>query len=1213
MAQNPASLFAMLIDATYYLNAHPDAASSGLGATEHYLRSGWTLGYDPSPYFSTTGYLAANPDVAAAGVNPLLHYATSGAQEGRSPSVLFDSSFYLAHNPDVAASGSNPLLHFMQYGVHEGRDPNAFFSVSGYLAANPDVAASGTDPYAHYLTFGWHEGRDPSPHFDTSWYLEQNPDVAAAGVNPLQHYLTFGWHEGRDPSPHFDTSWYLEQNPDVAAAGVNPLGHYLQFGIHEHRVAVAPSLSVSTLVANEGTVVTYTFSAPGMPAGTPFGYVLHGVQADDVLEARTGTATLDSEGRATVSFTLAADATTEGTETMQLSIGGRLGSVVISDTSQTQTAFFLTAATDSIAGSIYDDTFTATVAGGFASTDRIDGGDGLDTLDVTDTAGFSLAALPILVNVEAAVIASSAGSIQLDTTAWSGLERLQVHGNGGNNAITVGAGTRVLADFVNVGAAGTTINGGTGVTLILAGSTTGGATIGSVTAPSGAISVNNTSGGAVAMGAIAVTGGSSVSIVQAATNAVGTTTTMGEVTVTGTAATTAVSVTAAARATASGDVAGVITNSVAITDVNHASACLSGTIASVTVANYSTLAIGGNALTTLSLTGGSGNVIIDNSGLTTPTNRALAVTLDGLTGGTMDDADIYTTLNATTAGHNSSLANITFGALTSLNIDGTHRLTLTSTAGMTMLQTVAVRDAAGLTADLSSQTSLTSIDTSATTGTSVITLNAGRASFTGGAGADRVTHASGIIDHAVSLGAGDDSLNLGSLSSTPGASLSGGVGTDTLIMQASLAATASVSNAFAEVVTGFERLVLNGATNQTVDLAMLGIPDYVSTSGGNGLTLSNLANGGTLALTGAGTAYTISNTAFTAGTDDRVHVILQDGSGAGVAFASTGITASRVEHIDVTVLDTQATPTGTFNDSLTLLGNSAHSITIGGNAGLTLTATSTALTSVDASGIIFGGFTWTSGALANASSVHGSASGTNTVNVTAANQAVSYVGGSGNDVMTAANGQAHVIDLGGGNNSFVGGSGHVSVTAGDGADTVVLTSGNNTVSLGNGTNAFTATSGNNTYVGGAGTDIVTLGGGMNHVTLGAGSDVVSLTASGANLNVYTTIADLDAGDTIVFADLGTETFNGTKMVLGRHAVFQDYANAVVTAGGNASVNGAFGWFQFGGDTYLVESRHDGSGNNAEFINGVDMIVELTGLVDLSAASVTGNAFSFGII
>jgi len=402
---------------------------------------------------------------------------------------------------------------------------------------------------------------------------------------------------------------------------------------------------------------------------------------------------------------------------------------------------------------------------------------------------------------------------------------------------------------------------------------------------------------------------------------------------------------------------------------------------------------------------------------------------------------------------------------------------------------------------------------------------------------------------------------------------------------------------------------LTGATNQTIDLSVLGSFNYVTTSGGNGLTLSNLSTGGTLALTGAGTAYTIGNSAFTSGTNDIVNLALTDGSGAAVAFASTGITASGVETFAITTADTQATPSGTFNDSVTLLGNSVKTISVSGNAGLALTSTSTALTSVDASGITLGGFTWTSGALAAAAAVKGSAAGTNTIDASAATGgAVTYTGGTGNDAFTATNGKGNTVTLGDGTNSATVSSGNNTITGGTGADTVIATTGNNTVTLGNGANSFTATTGNNTYTGGTGVDTVTVGGGANSLTLGTGADVVSITAAGTNVNTYTTIVDAGAGDTITFTNLGTETFTTTKVTLASTAVFQDYANAVVTAGGNASVNGAFGWFQFtDGNTYLVESRHDGSGNNASFVNGTDMIVKLTGLIDLSTATGAGTA------
>jgi hypothetical protein len=60
-------------------------------------------------------------DVAAAHINPLDHFNRSGWHEGRDPSLAFDTGSYLAANPDVATAQINPLVHFLHAGHYEGR------------------------------------------------------------------------------------------------------------------------------------------------------------------------------------------------------------------------------------------------------------------------------------------------------------------------------------------------------------------------------------------------------------------------------------------------------------------------------------------------------------------------------------------------------------------------------------------------------------------------------------------------------------------------------------------------------------------------------------------------------------------------------------------------------------------------------------------------------------------------------------------------------------------------------------------------------------------------------------------------------------------------------------------------------------------------------------------------------------------------------------
>ena len=866
--------------------------------------------------------------------------------------------------------------------------------------------------------------------------------------------------------------------------------------------------------------------------------------------------------------------------------------------------FVLTAGLDTFTGLNLDDTFTVPSTATFGGGDTLDGGAGNDTLTVTAATALTSPVVTIS-NIETANF-NIANSLTLNTSAWTGLTRFNLTDtSNGAVDLTAGAATAVSSTGSSRGAANMTVNGGSSVSLTSTGSTTGTTTIGNVTAPTGAVTISNTSAGAVSMGAINVTGGSTVAITQAATNAVNTTTTMGVVTVNGGALTTSVTVTSPGAVTASVSAAGIADSAVTVNDVNSASTTLAGTITSVSASGYTTLSINDNALTSLSVTRGSGNVLINNGNLTVPTNLTLAATLNGVTGGSLIDSAVYTTLNLTTSGVASTLANVSMDAVTGLTVAGSQVLTLTSTAGLSTLATVTVSGSAGLRATLSTSGTVTAVDTSATTGASSITLNPSQATFTGGAGSDTLVLTSSTVSKTIALGGGDDSLTLALGTTLPTATVTGGAGTDTLSMDATNAATASGSGAFAAQVSGFERLTLTGTTNQTVDLSVLGGFNYVTTHGGNGVTLQNMASGGTLVLDGAGTAYTISNAAFTAGPSDVINLVMTDGSGAGVAFAPAGVTASNVETIAITTTDTQATPSGTFNDSVALLGSTVKTVTVGGNAGLVLTAGSTALTTVDASGITLGGFTFTSGALAADAVIKGSAAGTNTIDFSAATAAVTYTGGSGNDAVVVTNAQANHVFLGSGDNSLLGNSnGSTTVTAGSGADTVVLGAGSNNVNLGAGANSFTATSGVNIYVGGAGVDTVTVGGGANSLTTGTGADVIRISLAGPDVNTFTTITDPHAGETIGFPAKGAEVFTSAKVTLGGGATFQNYADAVIAAQPDSSVNGHLGWFQFGGATYLVESE---SAVHASFTDGTDYIIKLTGLVDLSTATIAGHA------
>ncbi|MDM7322434.1 MAG: hypothetical protein P3W87_003940 [Gammaproteobacteria bacterium] len=137
-------------------------------------------------------------------------------------------------------------------------------------------------------------------------------------------------------------------------------------------------------------------------------------------------------------------------------------------------------------------------------------------------------------------------------------------------------------------------------------------------------------------------------------------------------------------------------------------------------------------------------------------------------------------------------------------------------------------------------------------------------------------------------------------------------------------------------------------------------------------------------------------------------------------------------------------------------------------------------------------------------------------------------------------------------------------------------------------------------VGGSGDDTITGGEGADQLTGGAGNDTFILSIP-SNWDSYATITDASAGDKLVLVDKGSESFNATRISLSGGATFEDYLNVAANST-SAGTNAQIRWFEFNDDTYLVEDMSD----EATFQNGVDLVVKLTGIVDLSTATLSGH-------
>ncbi len=94
------------------------------------------------------------------------------------------------------------------------------------------------------------------------------------------------------------------------------------------------ALAASSASVNEGSSTNFVLTTANLASGSQVAYTLSGVSSADVQGGSlTGTATIGSDGRATITVGLLADNLTEGTETLSVAAGGASASTSVNDTS----------------------------------------------------------------------------------------------------------------------------------------------------------------------------------------------------------------------------------------------------------------------------------------------------------------------------------------------------------------------------------------------------------------------------------------------------------------------------------------------------------------------------------------------------------------------------------------------------------------------------------------------------------------------------------------------------------------------------------------------------------------------------------------------------------------------------------------------------------------------------------------------------------------
>lgn len=145
-----------------------------------------------------------------------------------------------------------------------------------------------------------------------------------------------------------------------------------------------------------------------------------------------------------------------------------------------------------------------------------------------------------------------------------------------------------------------------------------------------------------------------------------------------------------------------------------------------------------------------------------------------------------------------------------------------------------------------------------------------------------------------------------------------------------------------------------------------------------------------------------------------------------------------------------------------------------------------------------------------------------------------------------------------------------------------------------------------TVKGGSAADTLTASTFATSLAGGAGADTFNVAAAVVGTAtpagaVITSITDAASTDKIVFANQGTEVFTTTKIdVSTATALIGGTVNALdlAAAAADSTTHGQITWFQYGGNTYVVQEL----GADAAVIGTDDIVVKLTGLIDLSTAS-----------
>ncbi|MDG2422301.1 MAG: hypothetical protein P8N40_11435 [Gammaproteobacteria bacterium] len=155
-------------------------------------------------------------------------------------------------------------------------------------------------------------------------------------------------------------------------------------------VVTAPSatysLSANAASVNEGETAVFTLDTTNVASGSELSYTVTGVNGSDISGSTVGSVKVGADGKGVIAVSAVADTTTEGAETLTVSVAGQTASTTVNDTSVTAPpaaeTIALTTGIDNKTTGAGDDSFSGTNAT-LTTGDILNGGEGTDNLSIT--------------------------------------------------------------------------------------------------------------------------------------------------------------------------------------------------------------------------------------------------------------------------------------------------------------------------------------------------------------------------------------------------------------------------------------------------------------------------------------------------------------------------------------------------------------------------------------------------------------------------------------------------------------------------------------------------------------------------------------------------------------------------------------------------------------------------------------------------------------